>query len=170
MGSATAETVAFFSQFRCKLFFAGLVSSPIPESSEEKSDSELVAEFSGLLDFPPGTQFDICLFWDFFSLLDNRSMQAFSTALKPFVGKPTVAHGFGVLNSKTAIEFCDYCVKDFSTILVKAASRLPKKLYHHPRRDFESLLAGFAVEKGTLLQQGKLEVLLEYSERTWNNS
>lgn len=165
LGSATAETVDFFCQFRCKLYFAGFNTASVPLPEAEKSEAELAAEFSAFLDFPQGIKFDVCLFWDYPSLLDSSGLKAFGAALKPYMAEHARAYGFGVLNSKSQLELREYRIKDISTIQVRDAGGKQKPLFHHTQRDFEELLPGFEVEKGTLLQHGKLEVLLEYTDK-----
>ena len=62
-GAATAQTVEFFSQFKCRLHFADLYDDALINEQEGISEEELSARFSELLSFA-AEPFDLCLLWD----------------------------------------------------------------------------------------------------------
>ncbi|MGB1141920.1 MAG: hypothetical protein ACPG1A_13545, partial [Halioglobus sp.] len=64
IGPALPETVAFFSGFRCRLYFADLFSElplEIPEELIACPEDFLAETFRESLDLPPGAEVDVVL-------------------------------------------------------------------------------------------------------------
>lgn len=162
IGSAVPETVNFFSDFRCRLHFADLYSAPIVQHQKNPAtDAVLDKQFKRLLDFPPGTKFDICMFWDILNFLDVPAFRAFNKALSPYVDKNTRAHGFGVLNKQKSLEQQDYGIQQGGNLCVKQHRGKELKPYPHQPADVNLLLRCFKINKRLLLPDGRLEMLLD---------
>ncbi len=162
IGPATPETVSFFSQFKCRLIFADLFSEPLPQKAddEEESDEAFQARFTALLNLPAGTQLDICLFWDFLNYLERDSLAAFSAALQPYIHKDTRAHGFGVINSRTTLDNCQYGIQSSDTLSSRPRAEQQLPYYPHPQQELNQALECFNISKGVLMTDGRLEILL----------
>jgi hypothetical protein len=171
VGGGNAETIEFFSRYRCRLHFADLFDTA--ELGGVPEDEDPVAYFTGvfraLLDFQADTRFDVCLLWDFLNYLPVPALTGFSRALRPFLRADTVGHGFGAFkatapgSSWTAPEqgFA-YGVVDQETLVVRprpGASRAPT--HPHSRKVVAEALECFEIARGTLLQDGAMELLLE---------
>ena len=164
VGPAVSETVNFFSQYRCKLHFADLFAeNDIISQQKGNSEEFMQQQFSDLFDYPEGTQFDICLFWGFLNYLDTPALRGFDAALRPYLHKDTRAHGFGVLNSRTALKNQQYGVLQADTLVVRERQDAPLTCYPHPQSELLRLLGSFDMSKGLLLSDGKLEMLLKAS-------
>lgn len=162
IGPALTETVDFFSQFKCRLHFVDLFHEPfVREQQSDLSEKELRHAFEEQFRFPPDTKFDICLFWDFMCYLDDPALRAFNSALRPLVHFPTKAHGFGVHHLAIRLDNIQYGVinQDTLSIRERRSSQLP---YHpHSQIEMHEMFTCFDFERGLLLPEGKLEMLLK---------
>ena len=170
-GGGNAETLEFFSRYRCRLHFADLLGAGEFDGAPEDQDAVayFTAVFSALLDFPQGTRFDVCLLWDFLNYLPVPALTGFSRALRPFLHPGTVGHGFGAFkatapgSSWTPPEHgFAYGIVDAETLSVRpgpGASRAPA--HPHSRKVVAEALECFEIARGTLLQDGAMELLLE---------
>jgi len=161
LGQATASTVQFFNQFKCRLNFVDLFSADfVMNPQDEATHEELVAEFHAAINLPVGSRLDICLFWDFFTYLDGPALRAFIEALDPFVDSNTRGHSLGVLNARTGLPYCEYGIENMDSLhqTDKKGSQLP--IYPHSQRDLNSLLNYFEIDKSRLMPDGRVEYFL----------
>lgn len=161
IGPAMTETVDFFSQFKCRLHFVDLYHEPfVREQQARLSEKELRHAFEEQFRFPAGTRIDICLFWDFICYLDDAAMRAFNSALRPWLHPGTRAHGFGVHHLAIDVENVQYGVINQETFSIR--NRRSVQLPHHPHSQVEmhEMLNCFDFQRGLLLPEGKLEMLL----------
>lgn len=164
IASATPETLAFFSRFKCRLHFADLLAEPLPQREDEEEEvfaKTLREHFSRIIALPADTQLDICLFWDNLNYLDKHSLQAFAEALQPYLHSGSRGHGFGVINSRTVLENQQYAIRDENTLSSKPRQEPQLPYYPHPQRELNEALSGMAIQRGILMADGRLEILLE---------
>jgi hypothetical protein len=162
IGSALTETVDFFSQFKCRLHFVDLFHEPfVREQQASLSEKELRHAFEEQFRFPAGTRIDICLLWDFLCYLDDSALRAFNSALLPWLHPGCKAHGFGVHHLAIRVENVQYGIIDRETLSIR--HRRTAQLRHHPHSQVEmhEMLNCFDFERGLLLPEGKLEMLLK---------
>ena len=164
VGGALPETVEFFSAYRCKLHFADLYSETLVLSGQQEIDErEMVEAFTELLDFPQETRLDLCLFWDFLNYLDDPALRAFNKALSPYLHERTLGHGFAVRTVETALKSQQYGLDKPHMFTVRPASHRGLTLYPHSQAILINLLPCFDIDRGMLLPDGRLEVLLKVS-------
>lgn len=160
-GPAIPETVDFFSRFKCRLCFADLFGEQIVgDRNKDLDEKAMQRRFQALLAYPAHTQFDICLFWDFLNYLDHAALRAFSSALQPYIHKDTRAHGFSVLNATTQLANRQYGVQEIDKLTVTQRDDQPLACHPHPQEELKKLLHCFNISRGTLLSDGRLEILL----------
>jgi hypothetical protein len=161
VGTALPETVDFFAQFKCRLHFVDLFNEPFVRNQADLSETELRHGFEEQLRFSPGTRIDFCLFWDFLCYLDDPALRAFNSALRPWLYSGTRAHGFGVHHLAVRPDNTRYGVEDRGTLCLR--KRLGDQMRSHPHSQIEmhEMLNGFTFERGLLLPDGKLEMLLK---------
>lgn len=160
VGPALPDTVDFFASYRCKLHFIDLFSE-LPIVAPEESSPSLSQQFAELLQFPPKTRFDICLFWDVFSFLDNAAIGAFLAVLRPHLKPDTMAHAFSVHNLKTPQGGHLYGISRQDT-LSSRSRRTPLPGYApHSQLELKDLLDCFRLERSVLLPDSRLELLLQ---------
>jgi len=170
VGGGVAETLAFFSQYRCRLHFADLFDEPalrwIPE---ENAVDHFAAVFDDLLDFPADTRFDVCLLWDFLNYLPVPALTGFSRALRPYLQRGTLGHGFGAFKAAAPgvawaapeLGLC-YGVLDRDALIVRPRRDGGGAAAHpHSRTVLAEAFACFEIVRGTLLQEGAMELLLK---------
>ena len=162
VGMATPGTVEFFNRFPCKIHFVDLYSAPLMGEMDSE-DIDLQEEFSSLLSFPEGTKFDVCLFWDFLNFLSAPAVQAFGTALRPYIHHRSRGHGFGVHNVEVRLQHKQFSIAGIEGFRV-TDRRVPDLKFHpHSQTELYDLLGHMDIERGVLLPDGKVEFLLKTS-------
>jgi len=160
IGTALPETVDFLSQFKCRLHFVDLYSEPFVRGQQELSATELRKGFESQLRFPADTALDLCLFWDFLCYLDDTALRAFNAALRPWLHRGTRAHGFGAHHLAVRLENVQYGVRDAETLTVRHRAGSQMRKHPHSQLEMNEMLSCFRFERGLLLADGKLEMLL----------
>jgi len=163
VGPALPETVEFFSRYHCRLHFVDLINEPFLQPRDPKkrlSEKRLSECFADHLGFPEDTQLDICLFGDFLNFLDDTALRAFNSALGPYLYSGTRAHGFGVHHRAVKLEYRQYGIMRHDTVSVRKRSGSDLKYQPHSQVEMADMLSGFAFERGLLLPDGKLEMIL----------
>lgn len=159
IGNALPETVEFFSRYRCKLHFVDLFGElPIvPAEESGKSPGQLFAE---LLHFPPGTRFDLCLFWDLFNFLDRAAIRGFLATLRPHLHAESAGHGFAVHNPRLAQGGELYGITAADSLKVRRRPAALPGYSPRNRGQLETLLDCFRITRSVLLPDGRLEMVL----------
>lgn len=161
IGPALAETVDFFSQFKCRLYFVDLFNETfVREQQAGMSEKELRHAFEEQFRFPADTRIDICLFWDFLCYLNDPALRAFNSALRPWIHAATQAHGFGVHHLAINLENIQYGVIDQDTLSIRERRSAQLPCYPHSQIEMHEMMGCFDFERGLLLPEGKLEMLL----------
>ena len=163
VGCGVDDTIGFFSQFQSRLYFADLYDEDVVRNiAEDATEDELVEQFTAALDLPDGTQFDICLFWDFFNYLDGPALRGFVEALRPYVHDDTRSHGFGMLNAKTVLNNNQYGIRHLDLLSYRRRDKPELLVYPHSQRELIQLLGNFLINKSRLMVDGRLEFVLRY--------
>lgn len=169
VGYGVPETVQFFSQYRCRLYFTGLQDAPeLAEWPEEDTRDYFDDVFARLCSFPPDTRFDVCLLWDFLNYLPVPALKSFSQAIGPYLHRQTHGHGFGSFKA-TAPSMArsqpdsalSYGVRDIHTLTVRSCPEAPPPRFSHSRAALHDALECFEIVRGTLLEEGAVELLLQ---------
>jgi hypothetical protein len=162
IGPALPETVDFFSQYKCRLHFVDLMHEPFVRDQQAKlSEKELRHAFEEQFRFAADTRIDICMFWDFLSYLDDPALRAFNSALRPWTHQATRAHGFGMHHLAIRMENIHYGVIDQSTLSIRERRSTLLPSYPHSQIEMHEMMNCFDFERGLLLPEGKLEMLLK---------
>ena len=170
VGTALPETVEFFSRYKCRIHFLDLFSEPlVSDLRNVTSQQEIQQRFTELLTFPAGTRLDICLFWDFLCFLDDRALKAFNEALRPYIRHGTRAHGFGIHHLAIRLGNKQYGVMDANTLSVRPRQTEQAATYPHSQVEMHEMMSCFDFERGLLLPDGKLELLLKAREDALEN-
>ncbi|MGB5485966.1 MAG: hypothetical protein WBN06_01095 [Lysobacterales bacterium] len=164
IGPALPETVEFFSQYKCRLQFAAMYTDPILQmQSGEYTEAELAEHLEQTFDFPKGTRFDICMFWDFFNYLDDKALRAFNTAIRPYLHKSTRAHAFTVRTLNTSFSNQQYGIEQAHMFSIRPRVGKQARTTPHTQAILVNLLSHFDIDQGMLLPDGRLEVLMTAS-------
>lgn len=169
VGDGVGETVEFFSRFRCRLYFTGMLGAPdLAAAPDEDVEDYFEEVFTGLCDFPADTRFDVCLMWDFLNYLPVPALRAFSRVLSPFLHRQSHGHGFGAFkatapamsrgSSDVALQ---YGVYDVDKLVVRPRLHGASPGYSHSRSVLANSFDCFEIVRGTLLQEGTMELLLQ---------
>ena len=164
IGPALPETVEFFSQFKCRLHFAGMYSDPILQMQKDDfSEAELADHIQQSLNFSEDTRFDLCLFWDFLNYLDDKALRAFNTVIAPHIHKATRAHAFTVRTLDTSFSNQQYGIQQAHMFSVRSRKAPQATRFPHTQAILVNLLSSFDIDQGMLLPDGRLEVLMTAS-------
>jgi hypothetical protein len=158
LGPAMPETLDFFSGYRCKLFFVDLF-AVLPLVAEE-GGPDLVQQFQGLLDFPEGTQFDICLCWDLLNFLDALAISALQEVLLPFLHRQSRIHCFAVHNPRVRPADRTYAIRQQNEFVVRERVEKLPGYTGYGQGQLKDLLSGFKFERTVLRSDKRLEMLL----------
>jgi hypothetical protein len=159
-GPALQETVDFLSHYRCRLHVADLFSELPIELGEEEGSAALHHRFEELLQFPEGTVFDICLFWDLFNFLSRDAVLAFVAALRPYLRGGSLAHGFGMHKTNTPQDGRYYAISRADELLIRERREQLPGYTPHPQGKLKNMLYCFHFDRSVLLPDGRLELLL----------
>jgi len=161
IGPALPETIEFFSQFKCRLHFAAMYTDPVLQmQSDEYTEAHLAEHISQSFGFPKGTRFDLCLFWDFLNYLDDKTLRAFNTAIRPFLHKSTRAHAFTVRTLNTSFSNQQYGIDQAHMFSIRPRMGKQARTTPHTQAILVNLLSSFDIDQGMLLPDGRLEVLM----------
>ena len=158
-GSATPETVEFFSNYKCRLHFSDLFSREALGCLEgELTEAELLDHFQELLSFPTSTSFDLCLLWDVLNYLNEPALNAFTKILSRYLNSDTRIHGFATLKPSTPFPNQVFSLAKINTLKLKTRSAAQFPYYLHSQLTLNNTLSGMKVGKATLLANGLLEI------------
>ena len=161
LGPGRCETISFFSSYPCKLHFVDFYKENlVVQEQTELSDWDLRLKFGKLLGMKAGDRIDLVLFWDFLNYLTQPALRAFSTALRPWMHSGSVAHAFGVRADDTWLPKQRYSLISGDTFRVRSGRPVPVRSYPHTRRELGDLMPGFRIDRGTLLSDGRVELLM----------
>jgi hypothetical protein len=164
IGPALPETVAFFSQFKCRMHFAAMYTDPVHQMQlEDTTEAELAAHFKRSFGFKKGTKFDLCLFWDYLNYLDDSALRAFNTAILPYLHQSTRAHAFTVRTLDTSFTDQQYGIEQAHMFRIRPCGNTRPRQFPHTQAILVNLLSGFDIDQGMLLPDGRLEVLMTAS-------
>lgn len=161
LGPGNASTVAFLSQYRAKVYFADLLAhAPPVDSSDEVDTAEFSVWLQQQLALPANVQFDVCLMWDYLHYLDLPTLAALSSVLQPYLHRDTRGYAFGALHGKKPTDSNSYGIADLDNLAAVPMQNEPVYLPHSQQRLSEHF-AALRIARGTLLREGRLELLLE---------
>ena len=164
IGQALPGTVDFFSQFKCRLHFAGMYSDPVLQmQSGDVTEAELVKHFRQSLSVMGNARFDLCLFWDFLNYLDDTALRAFSAVIQPHLHATTRAHAFTVRTLDTSLSNQQYGIEQAHMFSIKPRAGQAARSFPHTQTTLLNLMPCFDIDQGMLLPDGRLEVLMTAS-------
>ena len=159
VGPALPETVNFFSDYRCRLHFVDPYGElPLVEDLEE--GVTLRGRIDGLFTFPRETHFDLCLFWDVFNYLSAEAATLVSQRLRPHLLSTTLAHAFGVHNTRSPQRDCTYSIHSPEELVLRDRPAPLPGYAPLPQSKLKEVLTAFEMKRSVLLADSRLELLL----------
>ena len=160
LGPVLPETVAFFSDYRCKLYINDLFAE-LPLAFEPGDEQTVAQRIEQLLDFPGEARFDLCLFWDLFNYLDEAAVRALMDCLRPHLAAGARAHAFSVHNVRAIRQDSRFAILSEGEIRVQPREASLPAYAPHPQAKLKEWLDGFEVKRSVLLSGSRLELLLQ---------
>ena len=159
IGAGRPESVRFFSRYRCQLYFVDLFGETGYASGQQGRRRPRETLFGRFLDFPSGTRFDICLFWDFLNYLESPLLRDFAQTLCSYVHDDTHAHAFAAFSNALPFDGLRFGIEDADRLTTRSQSTPAK--HPHTRKHIADALWPFSVKRAALLEQNRQELLLE---------
>ncbi len=163
-GFGVSDTLTFFNEFRCQLFFSAFYELlPLSDDMAADADEEEVwfKFFQQKMNYPVGTRFDLCLFWDLFSYLNDAALRAFNRALAPYIDQRTAGHGFAMLNTAPHMPAREYGVLNRNQLTIRPLNAPRSAPFPRSRSKVGEQLTGFIVGRSVLHQGGLMELTLK---------
>lgn len=146
LGSPTPQSVRFFNQFSCQVYFAGLL-----DADGEEDDG------AGL-DLPTDIRFDVCLFWDVLNYLNGESLERVAKVVTDRLNDDCRGHAFFAFSQSVPYKGLRFGIESVDELVVE---RDPGVVPHvHTWKDLEATLWPFTNAAATLLQGNRQELLL----------
>jgi len=159
-GFGVSDTLAFFGDFRCQLFFSACYE--LLNRTEDADDEQVwFTLFTQRMNYPPGTRFDLCLFWDLFSYLNDAATRAFNRALAPFIDQHSCGHGFAMLNMVTTMPAREYGVLNRNQLSLRVPGCPRPQPFPRSRSRVAEQFCGFTIGRSVLHQGGLMELVLK---------
>ena len=160
IGAATAESVRFFGRYRCRLQFADLFGETGYRRQHQDRPRPHETVFDRVFDFPPGTMFDVCLFWDFLNYLDMALLRDLAQTLRRHVHEGTRGHAFVPFSNALPFAGMRFGLEAADQLAVKADPPPPPP-HPHTNKVIARSFWPFAVSRATLLEENRQELLLQ---------
>ena len=164
LGPALPESVAFFSDYRCRLHIADLFPElPFSAAPDDESDvREILGQrLDQALCLPADSRFDMVFFWDVLNFMSAEAITVLTEKLKPHLHARTRAHCFAVHSSQTPVAMESYGIADHQHLSVRSRSQVPPDYQPHPQGELLTLLRYFAVDSSVLMRDRRIELLLK---------
>ena len=147
LGSPTPESVRFFNQFSCRVYYAGL----LDEDGDEHDNGVGI-------DVASHVRFDVCLFWDVLNYLDGDDLRHVMEAVTERLNGGCRGHAFLAFSQAVPYSGLKFGIESVDSLL---AQRNPKPVTHvHTWKDLETSFWPFTNAAATLLQGNRQELLL----------
>jgi hypothetical protein len=163
-GFGVSDTLTFFNEFRCQLYFSAFFELlPLSADMAEDADEEefWFNIFQQNMNYPVGTCFDLCLFWDLFSYMNDPALRAFNRALAPYIDQRTAGHGFAMLNTAPHMPAREYGILNRNQLMIRSLSSPRSATFPRSRSKVAEQLSGFTVGRSVLHQGGLMELMLK---------
>lgn len=160
LGDARAANIAFFNQYRCKLFIGDLVSQLMEvQGGLQEVDETPEINIGEMLDLGDLSSQDLVLCWDLFNYLDRRLLTPVSTALSELLAENGCVHAFIHTHKDMPAMPGTYQIEQHDRMSVAFANSDPVPAPRYPQRELERLMPGLKVKQSHLLQSGVQEYL-----------
>ena len=168
LGSGSQSTLNFFAGRNAAIHFVDLFSADLAvEPPDELSTAEACEQLVQYLRLPEDLVFDVCMLWDALHYLPLAGLEGLSRALVPHINSRTLGYGFGALASggrgeepgwRPENQGCRYGIEDQAHLKITPVER-PGRYRAHTQKQFDEFFPAMSIQKATLLQEGRLELL-----------
>ncbi len=168
LGSGAQDTLNFFAGRNAAIHFVDLFSCElVVKPPEELSTAQASEQLAQYLRLPDDLIFDICMFWDALHYLPLEGLEGLSRALSPHLARGSFGYGFGSLHSGARSEEPDwqpknearrYGIEDDSHLKLTSVDR-QGRYRAHTQQQLDEFFPALSIQKATLLQDGRLELL-----------
>lgn len=164
VGPACSDTLDFFAGFRSRLYIVDAFTElPLQTPGDEAPD--YACQWRDILQLPPDTQFDLCLFWDLFNFLSADALAALVTVLEPQLREGARGHAFSVHNPRQSLQNTLYGIRNASTLTIRPRQHTPPGYAPLSQRQLSEALGSFDIERSVLLPDSRLELSLRAKNR-----
>lgn len=164
VGPARGATIAFFQQFRCKLYIDDAVTALTrrdeAEVDAEQDERRFAARLRTWLPAPEHGEIDAVLCWDLFDYLSRPRLAALALHIAPWLRPGGYLHAFIAARPEMPAQPGQFAVLDQNSIAYTPAPGPMRPAPRYHQLDLGRLMPQFAVERSVLLRSGLQEYLL----------
>lgn len=162
LGSACGETLAYYSDLPCKIFFADFYSDlksdpPDPEDGLEG----FLAACRRCLPLAAGSRFDLVHTWDLFNYLELEEIGGLSRFLRPFLAADAPLVSLIWIQRKIPAQPCRFAILDDHTVEYRRSSPAETSAPRYKEPDLLRAMTGYRARKSFLLRHGVQEYVFE---------
>ena len=172
LGTGNQSTLNYFIGRNAAIHFADLFSCDLVLNAEDEVSTATACEqLVQYMRLPDDLVFDVCMFWDALHYLPLDALGGLSRALAPHLGPNSIGYGFGSLHSGARAEEpdwrpegsgCRYGIEDDAHLRLTSVER-QERYYAHTQQQLDEFFPALTIQKATLLQEGRLELLFARS-------
>ena len=158
LGRPSGENVRFFSELNCRLFISDFFDSLAREGAAVRQGSTAFANAcSRLLEFPPGTCFDLVLLWDLLNYLDLTEVAILTEHLRNHCRPGTRMIALLSIYRRIPDEPFQFFASDPARLRYELLTELCRDSPRHKEPDLMGAMTDFEVETCMLLRHGMRE-------------
>lgn len=159
LGTAHAQTVAFFGQYRCRLDVAD-IGDELTTLNAESNPAKLEAKAEALLPNCDGRTTDIVLCWDVLNYLELPALQALMSRVAARSAPGTLVHALIVYSeNQMPARPGNYVPLDDHNLFDLSGYHNERTAPRYTPEDLKNCLEGYVMKRAALLKNGLQEFL-----------
>ncbi|MDX1642827.1 MAG: hypothetical protein R3244_00570 [Thermoanaerobaculia bacterium] len=162
LGSACGETLAYYSDLPCKIYFADFYSDlkSRPPDPEDGLDGFLEA-CRRCLPFGPESRFDLVHSWDLFNYLELEQIGGLSRFLAPHLAPEAPLVSLIWIRQRIPAQPCRFAILDDHTVEYRPSSPAETTAPRYKEPDLLRAMGSYRARKSFLLRHGVQEYVFD---------
>lgn len=158
LGRPSGDNVRFFSELNCRLFISDFFDSLVREgTAARQSRTAFTKACARLLEFPPGTCFDLVLLWDLLNYLDLTEVGILTEHLRSHCRPGTRMIALLSIYRRIPDEPFQFFASDPARLRYELSTEARRDSPRHKEPDLLGAMTHFEVETCMLLRHGMRE-------------
>ncbi len=162
LGSASTETLAFYSGLSCKIYFADFFVDWKSGSAESgKSRDDFASRCASLLPFDNSMRFDLIHTWDLFNYMKRDEITALSSHIRRFSTDRAPLVSMIWNRPRIPAQPNRYAIIDLETLEYRPSTSGERRGPRYTEPDLLRAMPGFGAGRSFLLRHGIQEYVFE---------
>ena len=159
LGAALGANIAFFSQFRCKLYIEDFYQSVVEARAAETEATSPEQLYQKLLPYAEDIRFDVILCWDLFNYLPRQELQMLLKHLAQHCQRGTLLFSLIATQRQIPAQPTLFKIMDDENLIYEMDSSDLRPSIEYKPRDLKLLMQGFQAANTFQLRSGMQEFL-----------